>query len=115
MAQKQDEQVSPEEEPVKEPEEEPVKKPEEEPVKKTWKRKKESSKKKKAVKTAKRARKLSSLEDGGTTPSPDPVASGSEAASEQTAAEEDPSRPKSPLPFHDEGLEDAPGDAGSRD
>ncbi len=46
-------------------------------------------------------------------PSPDPVVSGSdvapgEAAPEQTAAEEDPPRPETPLPFHDEGLEDTP-------
>ncbi len=101
-AQKQDEQVS--------PEEELVKKPAEEPVKKTQKRKKETSKKK-AAKAAKKAWKLSSSEDGKATPSP--VASGSgeamgEAAPEQVIAEEDPPRPRSPLPFHDKGLEDAP-------
>ncbi len=99
----QDEQVS--------PEEEPVKKPAEEPVKKTWKRKRETSKKKKAVKTAKKVRKLSLSEDGEATPSP--VASGSHeamggAAPEQTAAEKDSPRPQSPLLFHDEGLEDTP-------
>ena len=63
------------------------------------------------MKTAKKVRKLSSSEDSEATPSP--VASGSHeamggAAPEQTAAEEDPPRPQSPLPFHDEGLEDAP-------
>ncbi len=45
-------------------------------------------------------------------PSPDPVASGSgvaasEVVPEETTAEEPP-RPKSPLPFHDEGMEEAP-------
>ncbi len=99
----QEEQVS--------PKEEPVKKPAEEPVKKTRKRKKETSKKKKAAKTAKKVWKLSSSEDGEATPPP--VASGSHeamggVAPERTAAEKDPPRPQSPLPFHDEGLEDAP-------
>ncbi len=85
--------------------------PEEEPVKKMRKRKKETSKKKKAAKTAKKVRKLSSSEDSEAMPPP--VASRShkamgEVAPEQTAAEQDPSRPQSPFLFHDEGLEDAP-------
>ncbi len=46
------------------------------------------------------------------TPSPDPAASGSGAAASkavqrETTAEEPP-RPKSPLPFHDKGMEEAP-------
>ncbi len=84
---------------------------EEEPVKKVKKRRKEAAKKKTA-KAAKRARKLSSSEESRAL-SPEPVASGSSAvmskvAPEKTTAEEEPSRPRSPLPFHDEGLEEAP-------
>ena len=86
---------------------EPAKETSEEPAKKTRKCKKET--KKKASKAAKKARKLSSSEDGETTPSP--VASGSgiatgEMVPEQEAA--DPPRPKSPLPFHEEGPADVP-------
>ncbi len=46
-------------------------------------------------------------------PLPEPVASGSgtvtrKVAPEETAAKEGPSKPRSPLPFHDKGLEEAP-------
>ncbi len=85
---------------------------EEEPVKKAKKRKKEAAKKK-IAKAAKRARKLSSSEESREVPSPEPVASGSGAAMskvalEETVAGKGPSKPRSPLLFHDEGLEEAP-------
>ncbi len=86
---------------------EPAKETIEEPAKKTRKRKKET--KKKALKAAQKARKLSSSEDGDTTPSPETSGSGivmGGMAPEQEAA--DPSRPKSPLPFHEEGPADVP-------
>ncbi len=64
------------------------------------------------MKTAKKVQKLSSSEESGTMPSSDPVASGSGIAMsgvvpEETTAEEPP-RLKSPLPFHDKGMEEAP-------
>ena len=60
----------------------------------------------------KKAWKLSSSEESGTMPSPDPVASGSgmaasEVVQEETTAEE-PLRPKSQLLFQDEEMEEAP-------
>ncbi len=94
-------------EPAKETSKEPAKETSEELAKKTQKRKKET--KKKASKAAKKARKLSSSEDGETTPSPEVSGSGiamGRTAPEQEAA--DPSRLKSPLPFHEEGPADIP-------
>ncbi len=83
----------------------------EEPVKKVKKWKETA--KKKTAKAAKRVRKLSSLEESRGASSPDPVVSSSGTVTskevpEKTAAEEEPSRPRSPLLFHDKGLEEAP-------
>ncbi len=84
---------------------------EEEPVKKVKKQRKEAAKKK-TVKAAKRAQRLS-LSEESRVPSPEPVVSGSGAATSKVApekpvTEEEPLRSRSPLPFHDKGLEEAP-------
>ncbi len=87
---------------------------EEEPVKKAKKPKRKATKKKTA-KAAKRVWKLSSSEESREAPSPEPVASGSGAATGkaapatgETAAVKGSLKPRSPLPFHDEELEEAP-------
>ncbi len=72
------------------------------------KRKKEPAKEK-ATKTAKKARKLSSSEDGDAVPSPTASESGvgaDKAALEQEVA--DQAGPRSPLPLHEEGSVDVP-------
>ena len=75
-------------------------------MKKARKWKKEPTKKK-ATKTAKKARKLSSSEDGDAVPSP--TASGSGVAAGKAVPEvADQTEPRSPLPIHEEGPADIP-------
>ena len=100
----QEKQASPEKE--EQSEEQPEEQPEE-PAKKTRKRKRGATKKKATTKTAKKARKLSSLEEGDGTPSPVVSASGAAMGGMVPETADQPGA-KSPLLFHEEGSADAP-------